>query len=171
MSLNDVYGIGMKHALQMIERNGGKISGDKVTIKTQLPVAVRFEKSFDGLYPISKSPVKWTDNKDEISFDFEGTGFVIKGDTATRNGPANYVFNTELYVDDKLVESPKLPASYTTRRYELCWKYDLPKGKHYVRLKILNPSKENEFRAGEAIIYSDKPLDGINGNESAAAGK
>jgi hypothetical protein len=67
-----------------------------------------------------------------------------------------------------LIESPALPASYTTRRYELCWKYDLPKGKHTVRLKILNPSKEEEFNSSEAIIYSDKLIDGIKVNEEAA---
>jgi hypothetical protein len=39
MSLNDVYDIGLKHALQNIERNGGKVSGDNVTIAVQRPVA------------------------------------------------------------------------------------------------------------------------------------
>jgi hypothetical protein len=67
-----------------------------------------------------------------------------------------------------LIESPKLPASYTTRRYELCWKYDLPKSKHTVKLKILNPSKDEEFNASEALIYSDKLIDGIKMNEDAA---
>jgi hypothetical protein len=61
-----------------------------------------------------------------------------------------------------------LPASYTTRRYELCWKYDLPKGKHAVRLKILNPSKDNEFNSSEALIYSDKLISGMKVNEEAA---
>ena len=80
----------------------------------------------------------------------------------------DYIFNTELYIDDKLVESPQLPASFTTRRYELCWKYDLPKAKHTVRLKIINPSTEEEFRSYEAIIYSDHPSPGIKANEKAS---
>ena len=33
MILNDVYEIGFKHALQNIERNGGKINGDNITSK------------------------------------------------------------------------------------------------------------------------------------------
>ena len=132
MSLAAVYEIGFKHALQNIERNGGKINGQNLTIMVQQPAAVKFEKSFQGVYPIAKIPVVWSDKKDEISFDFEGTGFVIKGETARWGSESSYVFNTELYVDNNLVESPKLPASYTTRRYELCWKYDLPKGKHTV---------------------------------------
>lgn len=32
-------------ALQVIERNGGKVEAESVTIKTQAPTAVRYEKS------------------------------------------------------------------------------------------------------------------------------
>ncbi len=137
-------------------------------MKIQQPTTVKFEKSFEGVYPVAKIPVKWSANKDEISFDFEGTGFVLKGETAKWGSESSYVFNTELYVDDKLVELPKLPASYTTRRYELCWKYDLSNGKHVVRLKILNPSKDEEINSSEAITYSDKMINGIKANEVAA---
>ena len=168
MSLHDVYEIGYKHALQNIERNGGKINDAVVTIKTQEPVPVKFEKSFNGQYPVAMSPVKWNENKDEILFDFDGTGFVLKGDASQWGNNSNYVFDTELYVDDKLIESPKLPVNYTTRRYELAWKYALPKGKHSVRMKILNPSKDYEVRASEAIIYSDKPVNGMQANINAA---
>lgn len=168
MSLADVYEIGFKHALENIQRNGGKINGDNVAIKAQQPLPVKFEKSFEGIYPIAKIPVKWSPNKEEIIFDFEGTGFVLRGETAKWSSQSNYVFNTELYVDDKLIESPKLPTSFTTRRYEICWKYDLPKGKHKVLLKILNPSIEEKFDAYEAIVYSDKMINGMKENEDAA---
>jgi len=168
MSLDDVYEIGFKHALQNVERNGGTISGDVVSIRKQQPATAKFEKSFEGVYPIAKIPVKWNAGKDEVSFEFEGTGFVLKGESAKWGSESNYVFNTELYVDDKLIESPQLPTSYTTRRYELCWKYDLPKGKHTVRLKILNPTKDEEITSSEAIIYSNHLIDGIKANEDAA---
>ena len=87
-------------------------------------------------------PVKWNENKDEISFDFDGIGFVLKGDASRRDSKSAYVFNTELYLDGKLIETPKLPVSFTTRRYDLAWKYQLPKGKHAVKMKIFNPSKD-----------------------------
>ena len=161
MSLDDVYSIGLKHALDNITRNSGKINGDQVTINVQSPLPVRFERSFPGLYPSNKIPIKWSENKDEISFNYEGTGFVLKGETAKWGSQSNYIFETELYIDGKLVEKPALPASYTTRRYELCWKYDLPQGKHEVKLKILNPSKELNFRSYEAIVYSDQAKSGI----------
>ena len=38
----------------------------------------------------------------------------------------------------------------------MAWKYDLPKGKHKVELKIKNPSQQEQVRGVEAIIYSDK---------------
>ena len=168
MSLNKVYETGLKHALKNIERHGGKISGNSIVIKVQTPQTVAFEQSFTGIYPLINIPVKWSEAKDEISFDFEGTGFVIKGETAKWGSTSSFVYNTELYIDGSLVERPQLPASYTTRRYEICWKYDLPKGKHSVRLKILNSEPESEFKVGEAIIYSDKPVNGPRANVSAA---
>jgi len=170
ISLNDVYEIGFKHALQNIEKNGGTIEGDQVTLPEQAPVAVKFEKSFEGLYPVAKIPVTWSEAKDEISFEFEGTGFVIKGDVSPWANTSDYVFNTELYVDNELVEKPELPVNFTTRRYELCWNYQIPKGKHTVMLKILNPSNEHYFRSWDAIIYSDQPVDGMKLNLEKAKG-
>ena len=144
------------------------MNANDVIVRLQEPVAVRFEKSFDGQYPVAMAPVKWNAGKDEINFDFDGIGFVLKGDASQWDSKSTYVFNTELYVDGKLVETPKLPVSYTTRRYDLAWRYQLPKGKHTVKMKILNPSKEYEIRASEAIIYSDKPVDGMQLNIDAA---
>ncbi|WP_051084279.1 ADP-ribosylglycohydrolase family protein [Segetibacter koreensis] len=168
MSLNNVYEIGLKHALENIKRNGGQVNGDKISLKTQAPIAVKFEKSFEGIYPAVKMPVKWSDSKDAINFEFEGTGFVLRGDASKWESKSGYIFNTELYLDGKLVESPKLPVSFTSRRHELCWKYGLSKGKHTVQLKILNPSKEEEVKSGEAIIYTDKMVNGLEANQVAA---
>jgi hypothetical protein len=164
MSLSDVYEIGTRHALANIKQNGGKVNGDQVEIKLQVPVAVRFEKSFDGLYPIKTIPVVWSADKTELKADFEGTGFVIKGDASKWGSESTFVFRTELYVDDKLIESPELPESYTTRRYDVCWKYQLPAGKHTVRLKILNPGEGHELRVSGLIVYGDKAVNGLEAN-------
>jgi hypothetical protein len=166
MSLDDVYDIGLKHAIANIKANGGKEEGEKFTLAFQVPAPVKFEKSFDGHYPLSKIPVDWSATKDEITFNFTGIGFVIRGDASRWDNFGDYVFHTELYIDGKLVEKPELPVNFTTRRYELAWKYQLPKGKHSVRLKILNPSKEEEVRAWEAIVYTDRPVDGLNANRN-----
>ncbi len=166
MSLEDVYTIGLKHALKMIESQGGAINGEQVTIKIQQPVAVRFEKNFTGLYPIEKIPANWSDTKDALLFEFEGTGFVLRGESARWASQSSQVLNAELYIDNKLVESPQLPQSYTTRRHELCWAYGLPKGKHAVKLMFKNLPPEESIWSVEAIIYSDKPVLGILANES-----
>jgi hypothetical protein len=164
MSLNTVYEVGMKHALQNIIRNGGAVHGDTIEIKTQVPAKVKFEKSFEDLFPVAKVHVKWTASENDFSFKFEGTGFVMKGEAVEKNGKSNYVFKTELYIDSVLIEKPLLPAEFITRRNELCWKYDLPKGKHSVQLKILNPDPEAEIRSEEAIIFSNSPVQGLTIN-------
>ena len=161
MSLNAVYVIGMKHALDNIQRHGGSVSGDQIKIVYEEPKAVAYEKSFDGLYPLAKIPVKWSEAKDQISFEFEGTGFVLKGDASRWESSSAYVFNAELSVDGKWIESIHLPAGFNGRRNELCWKYNLQKGKHTVTFKILNLTKEETVTASEAIIYTDQPVNGL----------
>ena len=159
MSLNSVYEIGLKHALQIIERNSGKINGDKITISLQQPKAVQFEKSFANLYVKEKKKVNWSAAKDEISFEYEGAGFVLKGESGHWGNHDAIVINAELYVDGKRTETIKLPVSFTTRRHELCWNYDLPQGKHSIRFKLLNPSPGSSISDTEAIIYTNtKPI-------------
>jgi len=155
--------------LENIKRNGGSVDGDNIIVKAQQPMPVKFEKSFENLYPVATIPVQWNDKKDVLSFNYEGTGFVVRGETAEWGSNTDFVLHTELYVDGKLVEKPELPASYTTRRYEVCWDYDLPKGKHEVQLKILNASDKYKVNDAEAIYYSDTPIDGMKENEKAAS--
>ena len=168
MSLNDVYETGYKHALENIKRNGGKQTDKDVIIAIQKPGTVKFEKSFSGLYPLAKIPVKWSEDETEISFEFEGTGFVLPGEVSQTVKNMNYVFNTELYIDAKAVESYNLPSGYAERRLELAWKYEMPNGKHKVRLKILNPSSDFKVISRDALIYTDHQVNGMEENEHAA---
>jgi hypothetical protein len=158
ISLNDVYNIGFKHALENIEKNGGKISGEKVTIAVQTPATVKMEKSFGGIYPIDKIYVN-TSLKDEYSFEFEGTGFVVKGETAKWASESKYEFKVEVYLDGKLIETANLPTSFKDRRHEIAWKYEIPKGKHSVKLKMLNPNPGLDCRVSEVLIYSNQATD------------
>ncbi|MDQ4139076.1 MAG: ADP-ribosylglycohydrolase family protein [Bacteroidota bacterium] len=163
MSLNDVYEIGFKHALQQIERNGGKVTGNNVTIAVQQPQPVKFEQSFAGHYPGNRTSIN-KDLKDEYTFNFEGNGFVVTGETAKWDSKSEYVFKTEVYLDGKLLETVELPTSFTGRRYDLFWKYQLPVGKHTVKLKLLNPTTEHTCRLWDVISYSDKPMPTVAGN-------
>lgn len=160
MSLNDVYAMSLKHALQVIERNGGKVTGNQITIATQTPKAVRLEQSFPGHYPVQARGIN-KDIDNEYSFDFDGIGFALKGEAkpktkSTWESTSSFVFNTELYIDGQKVESAKLPTDFTHRRHELFWKYQLPKGQHTVRIKVLNPDAEHTIRMGDLLVYSDK---------------
>lgn len=156
MSLNDVYTISYNHALKMIARNGGTADDQSVYIKLQQPKPVRLEQSFEGHHPVDKTEIRKT-LTDEYTFDFEGIGFVVRGESARWQATSPYVAKTELYIDNKLVESVELPGSFTTRRYELFWKYQLPRQKHTVRLKILNPDEKSPVYLNEFIVYDNKP--------------
>jgi len=159
MSLNSVYEIGLKHALQNIGRNGGNVIGDKITISLQQPKSVQFEKSFPGLYVKEKKKVNWSAAKDEISFEYEGAGFVLRGESGNWGNHDTAIINAELYIDGKRTEIIKLPVNFTTRRHELCWNYDLPHGKHSIRFKILNPFPDHLISDAETIIYTNiKPI-------------
>jgi hypothetical protein len=157
ISLNKVYNIGFNHAIEMIKRNGGSVSEDKVVLAVQTPIPVKYEQSFEGLFPVEKRVFSNRGFKD-ISFDFEGTGFALKGD-ARKLGKdeGQHVFEAELYIDDRKVETARFPANSITRRHELFWKYLLPKTKHHVSIKVLNPKENYEINTTEYIIYSDQP--------------
>jgi hypothetical protein len=154
MSLNKVYEIGFRHALQNIERNGGKVSGDKVTILTQAPKTVKWEQGFTGMRPVKKTELSGDINLKEISFEFTGTGFVLKGEAQKiKSESADYTFDEEVWIDGKKAETVKLPTNFTTRRQELCWKYQLPAGRHSVRVKVLNPDPGYRLNSYEYLTY------------------
>jgi hypothetical protein len=147
----------MKHALENIRRNGGKTDGKQILIRKQLPEAVRFEESFSGLQPVEK---KWLGMtlSNTVELTFEGNGFVIKGDNKKLGKDASdaLVGDVEVYIDGLLFEKVALPISFTTRRYEISWKYDLKPGKHTVQLKLLNPNPGMQVYLTEIIVYNER---------------
>jgi len=154
ISLNKTYAMSFNQALQVVERSGGKVDGQEVTIVCQQPKPVRYEKAFEGLYPVQKANIN-KQVSDVGEFAFEGTGVVFKGRVQSRD--ESYVARVEMYINGQLVETANLPASYTTRRHELFWKYQLPKGAHTVTFKWLNPQREASVRFNDVVIYSDAP--------------
>ena len=157
ISLNKVYELGLNHAIKNIQRNGGKIDGDNVMIKLQKIEPVRFEENFKDHYPVEKIPVG-RDLKEEYSFDFEGNGFVVRGESAKWDSHDAYVGKAELHIDGKLAEVVELPADYTTRRYELFWKYQMPVGKHRVTIKLTNYDAAHPIRIQDVIVYSNNKI-------------
>lgn len=160
MSLNKVYDISYKHALQMITRNGGTVADEYAIVQIQRPHPVRYEKSFEGLYPVERVGLQRPVEK-ELEFTFEGTGFALRGEArSTSADGADFVFTATCYLDGKDVGTVSLPTSFHARRHDLLWRYQLPKGRHTVRFVIQNPSVDHEVRAWDYVVYSDAPVDG-----------
>ncbi|HEY8511360.1 MAG TPA: ADP-ribosylglycohydrolase family protein [Cyclobacteriaceae bacterium] len=162
MSLNDVYTMGFRHALQVIEKNGGTVSDDSVTIKVQKPQPVRLEQSFEGHFPVEKRSIRHQ-LTDEYTFEFDGIGFVLLGSSDPVKGSSwdykgDYTAKAELYIDGQKIETVSLPPSYIKRRHELFWKYQLSPGKHTVRIKHTNPSPEYKVWLSQLVVYQDKPV-------------
>jgi hypothetical protein len=158
ISLNQAYEISYQHAEKMIAANGGEIKGNDVVIKRQSPKEIPFEENFEGHYPVDL--VNVAAGKNEFTFEFDGIGFALVSPPNLKDyGDKTYVFNAELYVDGKLVEKAKLPTAENTRRFTPFWKYQLPKGKHNVAVKILNPVDYAQPEFQYAIIYDDKPTE------------
>lgn len=162
MSLNKVYDIGYRHALEMIRRNGGTIDENTATIALQRPTPVQYEKSFEGLYPVERVSVNQTITA-EYAFDFEGTGIVLLGSAhKDRDELPNHVFSLELHIDGKKIETFSMSTDYTKRRHEIFWKYQLREGKHTVKVVVTNPRDGYRVWAGNYVVYGNMPVDGIN---------
>nr|WP_320059590.1 ADP-ribosylglycohydrolase family protein [uncultured Bacteroides sp.] len=157
VSLNKLYELSLNHALQVIEKEGGKVDNGQITIKTQKPIAVKYEQSFVGHLPVVKIPVNIY-LRDKADFIFEGIGFVQRG--YVKCVDKNYVAKVEMYIDGALVETANLPvaevSSIDNRRVDLFHRYQLPLGKHKVSYKWLNPCQDAEVSLGEAVIYSNQ---------------
>ena len=161
MSLNDVYALGFKHALQVIQKNGGKVAEDSVTITVEQPVAVRLEQSFEGHYPVEKRELHHELNG-EYTFEFEGIGFALLGGSEPVNGSSwtykgNYFATAELHIDGTKIETVELPANFINRRHELFWRYKMPRGKHSVTIKQSSPNSDFAVRLSELVVYDNAP--------------
>jgi hypothetical protein len=154
MSLNKVYETGYNQALEMIQRFGGKVDGDKIQLPDQQIKPVKFEVNFPGLTPADRINIG-TRLETEIEIPFEGVGFILTGQPAKTDYGKNegYVFQVQMTVDDRPAERFNMPAGYLTRRLEVAWKYDLSPGRHIIRLKILNPVAGESIKIDNLITY------------------
>ena len=155
ISLNKTYKMSYNHAIELIKRNGGKVEGGNITINCQKPEPVRYEKAFEGHYPISKNQINRRINEIPDGIEFEGIGFVVRG--GINCSDKSYVGEVEIFVDGERIETARFPADNATRRNDVAWKYQLPKGKHKITFNWLNPRPDANIRVQDALIYSDAP--------------
>lgn len=170
-SLNDVYDISYRHALEMITKNGGKVGDDEVSIKKQTIQLAPFEQNFEGY--VLKEPVEISkritkSDTQEFEIEFDGIGVALKGrvghldfenkyalisDEETLN---NYKLVVEFYLDDQLSKTMDLPLYFIERAHELFYQYEIPEGKHTLKLKVTNPHEKVYLDIRNLIVYEKK---------------
>ncbi len=157
LCLNQVYTLSNKHALEMIRRNGGTVGQENVTIIVQKPEAVHLEQCFMDTYPIVKVALPNQDVK-TLDFEFEGNGFVLRGETVRRDQALpDAVLKANLYLDGELVEkAAAFPTDFHDRRLDIFWRYQLPEGKHRVRVEVIEDGANALMRSWDYIVYSRK---------------
>jgi len=159
ISLNRAYVLGLDHALQMVKRNGGKVDGDKVMIALQTPTPVRLEQSFEGLALVSKDTVRYNNFRKPWVRDFEGSGIVlmgrVRGKAHSEEDNSDYVAKLAVDIDGKR-ETIDMPESFTRRRFDIYWNYELPQGKHKITVSWLNPIPDTNVILEGTLIYKNK---------------
>jgi len=153
-SLREVYDLSYRHALESIQRRGGKVGEDAVEIVVEEPKAVPLERNFEGHYPVDEI-VLAREVRDDATFSFEGIGFVAAGEARARDGK-DHVLEAQLYVDGTLVESFNLPTNQSARRFVPVYRYELPPGRHEARVRIANPSEAAHLWLDYVIVYGPR---------------
>ena len=101
-----------------------------------------------------KKEIFWHPIDREISFEFEGTGFAWRGEAVKNSKEMDeYVFEVTFYLDDKKIERCTLPTSYKLRKHDLIWKYNLPNGKHKVKMVINNPHPDYTIYSWDYVVF------------------
>ena len=178
VSLAKAYGWSFKHAISMIEKQGGQTTVEEVSIPLNKPIAVPFEQNFEKTFLVERSKVDKSFT-DEITLEFTGNGYLLYGNMVKRGkidpdyidriskrtygseplGLAEikdpYVAIMHVYTDGVVTDTISLPMMNTARKLEPSWNYQMPEGKHTIKLKWINPDKNYEYRINDMIVYSE----------------
>ncbi|HHV85536.1 MAG TPA: ADP-ribosylglycohydrolase family protein [Petrimonas sp.] len=158
MSLNKVYDIGFRHAVEMIKRNGGTEKDNSYIIKYQIPQTGTLEVGFEGIYPTERRNLndRLTGQTKEFAYEIEGCGFVLSGYAAVQDNQKDEILEADLYIDNNFIETIKMPTQSLIRKLEVAWNYDLPEGKHTIKLKAKNILENHYILLRDIIVYSEK---------------
>lgn len=141
-SVNDACRMSFNQALEVIERNGGKITEEEIAIRCQQPEPVRFEQSFEGLEPLRKTTRRTVLNEGDFDCQIDGNAIVITGGIGG-NLESGYVAEVEILIDGEIVETAIIPAKFQSRKYDFYWNYDLDGKPHDLKVHLVNPNDEN----------------------------
>ena len=167
-----------KRALTLIQKNGGRVNGDKVIVKIQKPVAAKLELWDNYGSPVERVPAndaRWSwkgewekspargrggvrDSKvasamgAEASITFDGTGAIVTGPYLPNGGTA------QVYLDGKLDRVIDVyPDEDNIKGGEAVWHaFGLKNGTHSIRLVVLGAPANGSKGANieiEDLIY------------------
>lgn len=156
ISLERVYNLSYEHATKLISMNGGKIDGTDIVIQTQIPEILDFEQSFEGIYPTERKIIKKSIEKNEHLISFSGVGIVITGFVETKKADIdkNYILQASVYLNNKKIDTIKMPSDYRIRKNDIYYNYDLPEGNNELKFVWDNPNPNYNLRFEEAVIYA-----------------
>lgn len=172
-SLNKVYDISLKHAEELILRNGGEVTNENVKIKIQKAKTAKLEQSFPGYELNEKIEINKKigfKDKQEFKIEFEGIGIVVKGRVRNKDFENkyaliskeetlnNYQLEIDYIIDGKLSRTMKTPIYFIERAHELFYQYELDPGNHTLIMKIKNPNKKVRLDLTNLITYKRKSI-------------
>ena len=161
ISFNRACELSMKQALEVIGRYGGKVGKKNVTIKVQTPEPVRYEQSFEGLWPKKRIQVGQKDILRVGQLSFEGIGVVVghRINTTAEFKQPGYEAQVEVWLDGKLDQTVLLPVKANVNKQEIYHNYDLSDGKHTLDFKWRNPILGVDITIGYILPYEARPAD------------
>lgn len=155
ISLNKAYQMTFDLALKQIERCGGHVDSENVSISIQKPKAVRLEQGFPDMHPVlldKDIDHLGTPEASANTFTFEGRGVSVYGNVETAD--RDYRAQLEVTVDGKTMRTMDLPARHHDRTADcLYWNYQLPNGRHTVSFRLINPQDGVSIKARKIIYY------------------
>ena len=164
LALTDVYQLGYKHALQMIERGGGEVTNDSVVIAYQAVQPVRLEQSFDGLYPRERVEHQWPLAEKQIThaeksyrIDFKGAGIVLTGYAQRTNGALpERDLKVNVLLNGEPIDVLNLPTEVASRKTDVYWNYELPEGDLQLELVAADLPEGYRVAITSALIYDQE---------------
>ncbi len=150
-SLRQAADMSFKHALALVARSGGKTDGDSIVIPVQEPAELPLEVSFEGLKPVERRTLRYGMGS-EYAFEIEGLGFALSGEARGGEGGPKEL-RVEVWIDGKLRETVVMPTDDRIRRDNPAWAYDLPNGRHAVRLVLINPAEKASIYLDSLVVY------------------
>lgn len=171
ISLNDVYELSYNHALEMVRRNGGTVTGSEIRIPQQQAEPAPLEQNFTGYAVSDKRPVELRVTRSGPlvhEWTFEGIGVVLRGKVGNLDHPDAYALITpeetlnnaavvaDFYIDGELGKTMELPLNFLKRAYEPYFQYELEPGTHTLRMEVTGMPEKAYLQLTDMIVYVEE---------------